>query len=194
MAKRKKMEFRPDPAGTGLLSKLYVTPSQRKKLLKWTLYGLLCVAVLVVQDVILSRLSLFGGTVDLTPSVIMLVCILEGAQSGSVFALAASIVYLYSGSAPGTYCILFVTVPAILAAIFRQNYLRRGFSANWLCTAVATLMYQMGVYFLALFFGNTYPERVTAFLMNAVLAAVVLPVVYPVFGAVGKIGGETWKE
>lgn len=188
------MEFRPDPAGSDLLSKLYVTPSQRRTILKWTLHSLLCVALLVVQDVMLSSVSLFGGTVDLTPCAIMLVCVLEGAQSGSVFALAASVVYYYSGSAPGTYCVLFVTGAAVLAAIFRQNYLRRGFSSTWLCTAVAMLAYQMGVYGVALFFGNTYPRRVTAFLMNALLAAAVLPVVYPAFRTIGKIGGETWKE
>lgn len=188
------MDFRPDPTGSGLLSKLYITPSQRKTILKWVLYSALCVAVLVVQDVALSRMSLFGGIVDLTPCVIMLVCVLEGAESGGVFALLASVFYLYSGSAPGTYCILLVTVPAVVAAAFRQNYLRRGFGAHWLCTVIPGLVYQLGVYGIGVFFGRTYPERITAFLMNILLAALVLPVVYPAFGAVSKIGGETWKE
>lgn len=194
MAKRKQRDFRPDPTGAGLLSKLYITPSQRKTILKWALYSALCVAVLVVQDVVLGRVSLFGGTVDLTPCVIMLVCVLEGTESGGVFALLASLFYLYSGSAPGAYCIVLVTVPAILAAAFRQNYLRRGFGAHWLCTVVPALVYQLGVYGIGVFFGQTYPERITAFLMNVLLAALALPVVYPAFGAVSKIGGETWRE
>ena len=191
---RKKIEFRPDPSGSGLLSKLYITPGQRRTILKWTLYSLLCVAVLVVQDVILSRLRLFGAVVDLTPCVIMLVCVLEGAQNGSVFTLAASVFYLYSGSAPGAYCIVLLTVSAVVAAVFRQNFLRRGFSAHWLCTVGATFVYQFGVFVMGLFLAQTHPGRVGTFGMNALLAAVVLPAVYPAFEAIGKIGGETWKE
>lgn len=191
---KKKLEFRPDPAGSGLLSKIYITPTQRKIFAKWALYSALCVAVLVVQDVVLSRLKLFGGMVDLTPCVIMLVCVLEGAQSGGVFALCASVFYLYSGSAPGTYVLVLITIPGILAVIFRQNFLQRSFSANWLCTAAATFLYQLGVYTMGVFLTHTYPSRIGAFFMNALLAVAVLPVIYPAFRAVSKIGGEKWKE
>lgn len=194
MAKKKKLDFRPDPTGTGLLNKLYITPTQRKKIYRWTLYSILCVALLVVQDVILSRLRLYGGSVDIAPCAIILVCVMEGAESGGVFALAASIFYLYSGSAPGAYCVALITLPAILAAIFRQNFLRRGFGSHWMCTAMAATVYQMGVFAVGLFMGYTYPQRVLSFVINGALALAALPVVYPIFGVISKIGGETWKE
>lgn len=191
---KKKLQFRPDPERSGLLSKLYITPTQRRKIAKWLLYSLLCVAVLVVQDVVLSRVRLFGGMVELVPGVIMLVCMLEGAENGGVFALCASLFYLYSGSAPGTYVLVLITVPAILAVIFRKNFLQRGFSANWLCTAAAAFVYQLGVYVMGVFLTNTYPGRIGVFLTNALLASAVLPLLYPAFRAVAKIGGEKWKE
>ena len=191
---KKQLQFRPDPTGAGFWSKLYIPQSQRKKIDRWTLYSLLCIAILVVQDVVLSQLKLFGGMVDLTPCVIMLVCVMEGADNGSVFALLASIFYLFSGTAPGAYCILLITFLGVVAAMFRQNFLRRTFGSFWLCNTVVTFLYQISVYSIALFLGQTYAARAGAFAMNAVLASSVLPVVYPVFGAIYKIGGETWKE
>ena len=103
---RKKQEFKPDPEGTGLLSKLYITPAQRLTALKWALYGALFLAVLVVQDVILSRLTLFGGRADLTSAVILLICVIEGADSGGIFALLASVFYVLAGTAPGEYAVV----------------------------------------------------------------------------------------
>ena len=47
---KKKYEFKPDPAGSGTLSKLYLTRKQRQSVLKWALYGLLCLAALILQD------------------------------------------------------------------------------------------------------------------------------------------------
>jgi hypothetical protein len=191
---KKKQQFRPDSEQTGLLSKLYITPTQRRKIVKWLLYSLQCVAVLVVQDVALSRIKVFGGMVDLTPSAIILVCMLEGAESGGVFALCASLFYLYSGTAPGSYALVLITVGGILAVIFRKNYLQRSFRANWLCAAAATFVYQLGVYAMGVFLTNTYPSHISAFLMNGLLASAALPLLYPAFRATAKIGGEKWKE
>ena len=191
---KKKLEFRPDPNGTGILSKLYITPRQRKKLLKWALYGLLCVAVLVTQDVILSRLTLFGGMAELTPCAIVLICLMEGAESGGVFALAASVFYLFSGTAAGSYCVALITVPAVLAAVFRSNFLRRSFSSYWLCASVAILIYQMGTFLMGLFLARTHMARIVAFAVTLALSVVTMPVLYPLISLIGKIGGEEWKE
>ena len=191
---RKKVEFRPDSTGASLISKLYITPSQRKKLYRWLSYSAICIALLVIQDVILWKVEFLGGTVDVVPAAIILVCVMEGAEAGGVFALWASIFYYYSGSAPGAYCIALLVLPAVAVAMFRQSYLRRGFVSHWLCTAVATAVYQMGVFAMALFFGNTFFSHWLSFLMNAALGLLALPVVYPLLNMVSQIGGDKWKE
>jgi len=191
---KKKLQFRPDRMESSLWSKLYITKQQRKTILKWALYGALCIGTLVVQDVILGRFHLFGGTVDITPMLLMMICVLEGAEVGGVFTLATSVFYYYSGSAPGTYCILFLTCLGILAAMFRQNFLQRSFSAHWICTAVVGFAYQIAVCCMGLFLTHTHPGRVTAFLMNGLLGAAALPLLYPALTAIGKIGGTPWKE
>lgn len=191
---KKKVEFRPDSTGSSLISKLYITPSQRKKLYRWLSYSAICIALLVIQDVILWRFGLLGGIIDIVPAAIILICVLEGAESGGMFALCASIFYYYSGSAPGAYCIALMVLPAVAVAMFRQSYLRRGFWSHWMCTAVAVFVYQMGIFAMALFFGNTFFSHWLSFVMNAALALAVLPVVYPLLNTVSQIGGDKWKE
>ena len=191
---RKKYEFQPDPTGSDVWNKLYITPLQRKRALKWSLYGLICVAALILQDTFLGRVRILGGFVDLAPCAIVLICILQGAESGGAFALAASAVYVFSGSAPDTLCIALLTVYSVLMAMFRENYLRRSFSSAWLCAAGAMMLYEVSVWAVGVFFGMTYPERIRVFATSGVLSSAVMPLLYPLLSQVGKIGGELWKE
>lgn len=191
---RKKVEFRPDSPGAGLLSKLYITPRERRILCRWLAYSAVCIAVLVLQDVILCRFRLLGGIIDLTPAVILLVCVMEGAESGGIFALCAAIFYYHSGSAPGAYCIALLVLPGVAAALFRQSFLRRGFWSHWLCAFTAGMGYQLGVYLLAMFFGNTRWTHGLSFGMNGLLGGAALPLLYPLLVRISQIGGEKWKE
>ena len=99
----RKEEFREDKPRSGLLSKLYLTQKQRLQLLKWALYALVLVVLSVVQDVLLSRFSIFGTTTELVPCGIFLIVVAEGMETGSVFSLIAACCYLFSGSAAGNY-------------------------------------------------------------------------------------------
>ena len=97
MAKR--YEFKQDRQGTGFFSKLYLTPKQRRSILRWGLYALLLLVLSVVQDVMLCRIRVYGATTDLVPCGIILICVLEGAQKSCIFALIASAVFLFAGGA-----------------------------------------------------------------------------------------------
>lgn len=194
MARKKRYEFRPDKQSDDILGKLLLTRQQFQKLLRWVLLSALCLAGLVLQDVVMSRFRLFGATTDLVPLLIFAVCILQGGESGCIFALVASLIYHFSGSAPGPHCIVLITFLAVLAAIIRQAYLCKGFSALMLCSSLCMVLYEMGVFFIGLFLKQTYSQRFSIFLLTAAMTLVCLPAVYPLALSIGKIGGETWKE
>lgn len=187
----KKYEFKPDKPRSGFISKLFLTQKQRRSLLKWSLYALVLVALSVVQDVLLSRFRLWGGTTELVVCGIFLVCVLEGVEKGSVFALAAAFCYLFSGSAAGYYSVVFITVLAVLVTAFRQNYLQQGFVAALLCAAMAMLLYEVAVFLITVFLGLTRWGAFPGFLITAGLSLLAVPVLYPVFLS---IGGNTWNE
>ncbi len=190
----KKYEFKPDRTGTSFLSRLHLTDKQRKALLKWFLYALLLLVLSLLQDVLLCRFRLFGATSELVPCCIFLICVLEGTETGSLFALIASLLYLFSGTAPGTYAMVFITALGIFAAMFRQSYLQKGFAAAMLCTALAMGLYEIGVFAIGVFLGLTYFGRLGGFLITAALSLLAAPVLYPVLRAIGTIGGEAWKD
>lgn len=191
---RKKHEFRPDTFREDILGKLLLTRKQTQRLLRWVLFSAVCLAGLIIQDVVMSRFTIFGTTTDLVPCFILAVCILQGAESGCVFALISSMIYCFSGSAPGIFAIPLITVIAVLTAIFRQAYLRKGFFTMLLCTAVALLLYEMGTFFIGVFLGSTIMSRLTAFVVSTGITLATVPIVYPILLSIGKIGGETWKE
>jgi len=187
-------EFKPDSKPFNLLKWLYLTKLQRLQILKWTLYAVSCIFLLVVQDVIMCRLTIFGGTTDLCVSAILLICVLEGTETGSIFALIASTIYFFSGSAPGAYSIALISFLGIGATMFRQLCWHRNFSSTVLCAGIAMMVYELAVFVVGLMMRLTLFSRIGVFAMTGVLSWVVMLPLYPLFYTIGKIGGNTWKE
>ena len=191
---KKKYEFRPDKERSGTLNKLYITKKQRTKILKWLLMCTMLVAISVIQDVIMSRITILGAHTDLLACAILLACIMLDPEIGSVFVLVSSSLFYFSGSAPGPYVIVLLTVLGILVAILRQSYLRYSFVSIALCTAAAVMVYELMLFAIGLFLGYTTVARLSNFCMTGVLSLACVPLLYPIFAAIRKIGGESWKE
>lgn len=190
----KKQEFRPDKPQTSWLSYLVLTRQQQKKLLKWLLYSLLLLTVSVVQDVLLSSVRLFGATTELVPCAIFLICLMEGAQSSCIFALVASLLYLFSGTAAGPYSMVAITFLSVGICIFRQTFLQEGFFVAVICCATAMIVYELVNFAFGLFLTFTPLSRIFGFLTTAILSLVAVPVLYPVLKAIRQIGDYSWKE
>ena len=191
---RKRYEFKPDREGPDLLSHFSLTKKQQQNLLKWSLYGIVLMLLSVLHDCILFEMRLFGSTTDLVPCAIIAICVLEGAEGGSSFALMASLLFYASGSSCGVHAIPVLTFCALGAAIFRQNYLQKGFAATVLCTGVATTLYEVAAFAVALVLGQTFMGRFTIILVMSGLSTAAISLLYKIFIAIGKIGGDSWKE
>ena len=193
MAKRK-YEFKPDNLRATLANKLYLTPKQRLTILRWFLFVVLLIVASVLQDVILCRFQLFGATTDLVPCVIILSCMIMGANTSAIFVLLAALGYQASGSAPGYYVVPLIVFLSLLLSLFRESFLRKTFSSVMLSAGVAVLVYEMLLFVVGLVLGNTRPDRWIVFLITGGLSLVSLPILYPIVKTIAKIGGELWKE
>lgn len=191
---RKKYDFRPDKPRMDLLSKLYLTPTQRRNLLRWVLYAVLLVVLSLLQDVVLCRMNIFGATTDLVPCAILLICVQLGADGAAIFALIAAAIYQFSGTAPGYYVIALIPLLGLTAALLRQGYFRKSFSSTMLCACMAVLLYEMSVFGFGLLFDNTIPSKAYRFLVTGALSLLSYPIVYPITGAIERIGEKAWKE
>ncbi len=190
----KKYEFKPDKPRSGLLSKLFLTQSQRKILLKWTLYALVLLGLSVLQDVLLCNVRLFGATTELVPCGIFLICLAEGSERGSIFTLVAACLYLFSGTAAGYYCIVFIPVYGLVVTCLRQAFLQKSMASTMLCVGVAMVFYELSVFFMGLFLSMTTFGRIGGFLLTALMTLVFAPIIYPIIQSISNIGGEAWKE
>ena len=148
----------------------------------------------LVQDVLLSQVRIFGATTELIPCAIFVICILEGSQRGSVFALIAALCYLFSGTAPGVYSMVTITFLGVGSTLLRQVFLQDRFSSCMLCTLGATVLYQLGNFVFGLILGLTVPDRFFGFVITAVLSLLVVPLIYLVTKAIYRIGDQIWNE
>lgn len=191
---RRKHEFKPDRTEPGALKKLYLTRLQRLRLLKWSLMGLALLVLSLVQDAVLSRISIYGATFDLMACGILLGCMLFQPDTAVVFALVSSTVYYFSGTAPGVYCIALLTALGVLICIFRRSYLRRCFSTVFFCVGVGLMAYKLAIFVICLFLSSTTFGRIGVFVVSGLLSVAAIPALYPVLTAISNIGGEAWKE
>ena len=191
---RAKIEFRPDKQELTWVKSLYMTRQQRLKLLKWTLYTVICLLLLVIQDVVMSRFSIFGTTTDLAACVILLITILEGSETGSLFVLIASLLYFFSGSAPGAFCIASLSFLGIFTALLRQMYWRRNAASIILCAGAALMVHELVCFTAGMAMGFTIFSRLGLFAIKGLLSWLVMLPLYPLVYTIGKIGGQTWKE
>ena len=192
--KRKVYEFKPDRQGTSFFKRLYMTRLQRRQILKWFSLAALCVLLLTVQDVMMSQIRISGATTDLAVCAIFLIGLYEGTENGSLFALIASIVYLFSGSSPGAQCIALISCTTVGLNLLRQIYWRRSSGSILLCTCTAITIYEMLNFLFGIFVGSTIWDRFGVFVLVAVFTCITALPLYPLVKLISKIGGGTWKE
>lgn len=197
MAKKRRkrsIEFKPDPQTATWVKTFHLTIQQRLQLAKWALYILTIVLCLVVQDVIMSRIRLFGATTDLAVCAILLITVIEGTDTGSLFVLIASTLYYFSGSAPGAYVIALMSFLGVAAVLLRQLYWHRSKGSIVLCTGIALMLYEIGLFVVGIANGLTLPSRLIYFILTGVYSCLALIPLYSVIYKIGLIGGNTWKE
>ena len=190
----KDYDFLPDEDSSGNFDKLLPSQGQRFGLLRWTLFGVLVLLALLVQDSLVYLLDIYGAGADLVPCVIIMIAALQGAEAGSLFSLITALLFYYSGSAPGPYVVAMIPILAVFVAIFRQARLRRGFFSILLATAMGMLLYELALFGWGLFWKLTTPNRFSSAMLTAAMSLAALPIAYPIARAISKIGGEPWKE
>lgn len=187
-------DFKPDRNTATWAKTTRLTELQRLRLIKWVLYIFTCIMCLVVQDVILSQIPLFGACTDLPVCAMLLITVLEGTEVGSVFLFCASLFYFFSGSAPIPMCISLLTCIGVLATVFRQMYWHRSKGSILMCTMIALTVYEMSLFVAGLLQELTVFSRIGSFVLTSIYSCLLLIPLYSLIYKIGLIGGNTWKE
>ena len=194
LALRPKPDFKPDSEKVDILKVLHLTQVQRDKYLKWGLYIALIVVLCMIQDVIMSQVSIFGATTDLAVCAILLITVIEGIEVGSLFVLIASCLFYFSGSSPGPMSVGIMTFLGIGACLFRQMYWHRNQASIVLCAGLALMLYELGNFIVGIATDLTRWDRLGVFVTTGLLSIAVMIPLYALINRIGQIGGNTWKE
>lgn len=189
-----KAEFKPDSEEFSLLKMLHLTQVQRDRLLKWGLYIGIIVLLLMIQDVIMSQVTIFGATTDLAVCIILLITVIEGVETGSIFVLLASCFFYFSGSSPGPVSVGLLCFLGIGACLFRQMYWHRNQGSIVLCAGLALMLYEIGTFIVGVATELTRWDQLGDFLVTGALSILVMIPLYSLINRIGQIGGNTWKE
>lgn len=190
---RRKYEFQPDRPQTSILEKLSLTKRQRQTVLRWILHGLLVLILSLIQDVILCRMNIFGATTDLVPGAIFTLCVLLGCERGCVFALIAGALFAFSGMGPGFHAIALIPVIGIGLSMLQQTLLRKSTSSDFLAVTAAIMVYELIIFLVGVSMGETALFRVVSAVATGVMTVICSFVLYPIFAAIEKIGGNPWN-
>lgn len=174
-----------------MLDKLYITPRQWLRILRWALYAVLFVTVMMVQTVVLGNRTVFGIHPDLVPIVITCVCLREGAERGGLFALLASLFWCLSGTDSGSICILVLTVLPVLgcllcSALFTNRYLSC-LLFSFLTLACEQILIFTVKYFLDGIAGELFLQQLVPCVLVSILTQ---PLLYWLVKCIGKIGAS----
>ncbi len=192
--RRNESEFKPDATSATWLKTVRMTRQQRLRLTKWLTYVLSLILAVVLQDVLLSQIRLFGAAPELVVSMILLITVMEGSEVGSLFVLIASVLYFYTGTAPGAYTIGLLCFLGIGVTLTRQMYLNRNKASMVLCAGGAAFVYEICIFAVGIFSELTRWERFGSFLMAGIYNFLLMIPLYPLIFKIGQIGGNTWKE
>jgi len=192
--RRASLDFKPDVQRGTWIKTAKLTKLQQLRLARWMLYVLTVIGCLVLQDVLMSQFSIFGATTDLPACGILLITVMEGTEIGSIFVLIASTLYYFSGNAPTAFCIALLTAFGIGATLFRQLFWHRSKGSIILCSGIALVLYELGLFVVGIGSGLTHWGRLPSFALTAVFSCLVLIPLYSLIYKIGLIGGNTWKE
>ena len=176
--------------GIPLLKYVHLTRLQWQGILKWSLYGLLTLLVLLLQTVVLSKLPVWGAKLTPLPALIVCVCVREGPEKGGVYAILATLFWCLSGADYGNLSVAVIPVGAILSAVLCRAVLTLRFLPTALCCLAVTLLNATVIFAFKLILPPTV--ALSGFwrllLPGAALSMAFVPVHYVLVKLISRIG------
>lgn len=170
------------------MNKLHITRKQWICFLKWLAYAVMFVLTLTLQGTILSRFTILGTKLNLIPCLIICVALIEGTESGGVFALCTSVVWALSGGDYGVLAIVLLTACAIFCAWLCRAFLHNTLLPCVFCCFGTQLLSESCIFLLRLFLGSVAPmQYLLVLLPGVVLSMVGCPVFYYLSRLITKI-------
>ena len=161
-----------------------------RNLIKWALYSLAFLLVLLLNTAALGSRTFFGAKLSLVPVYVTCVACREGHEKGGLFALAAGLFWSLSGAAGGAMFVLMLPVAAVVSGYFTATYLSRTLLPAMAGCLLALVLCEGGIYLLRLYMAQPLPSDAAALLgIQIACSMVTAPLFWWLTRLIGKAGG-----
>ena len=173
-----------------LLKHLHLTTLQWLGILKWFLYGLLTLLVLLLQTVLLSKLPVLGVKLVPLTALIVCVCVREGPEKGGLYAILSTLFWCLSGSDFGNISVAIIPIGVMLSAILCRAVLTLRLLPTALCCLAVMLVNDSAVFIFKLILPPTVAlDNYWRVLLPGVgLSMAFVPLHYALVKLIGRIG------
>ena len=173
-----------------MLKHVHLTKTQWKSILKWSLYALVYLLVLVLQGVVLGKLPVFGAKLSPLPLYLVIVCIREGPERGGLFVLLGTLLWYLSGADYGNLSLAILPIGSILAAILCRAVLTVRLMSTWVCCLLISLIHESLIFAFKLILppGISPDYYLRVLVPGVLLSLVTVPLMYFAAKAISRIG------
>ena len=154
----------------------------------WSLFGLLFVAVTVLQTVIFGDLRFWGVKISLIPVVIACIAMQLDHEQAAVFSIIAALVWQATGADGGSAGIVTLTVTGILVGYLCDAWFARRLPMAVVFCICAVMLHEGTVFLLKCYLEQADWSRWLQLPVQAALAIPACPVIYFAAKAIGKAG------
>lgn len=151
---------------------------------KWTAYGVVSLALMLLYTLTLRDLELWGVTAFLPPLLVAVVASMEDTRAGVIFGLVCGVLcdVTLAGTFPSVYTISF-TLAALVCSALAKSVLQPGVLCSIALTGLTFLIVD-GLNMLALFFKAraSFGVMLSVALRETVVSSLLLAVCHPVLG------------
>lgn len=173
-----------------MLDKLYITPRQWLRILRWGLYSLLFLLAMLTESSVFGRHTLLGVHPQLAAVVAVCVCFREEAERGGLFALLATLIWCLSGASYGSLNIAVFTIVPVAGTLVCRNILMKRFIPCLLTALAALLLQQLVIFALGYFLNGVGLRYLFVELLPCVGVSLLFqPLLYWLVSCISRIGG-----
>ena len=158
-------------------------------ILKWTLYAVLFLFSMLLQGIILPRMTISGIALCAVPVCVVCIAVQEGVEHSALFALLAGTVFCLSGVDCGPLYIVTLTLSAVLAGALCDRYYTRSFVPALLLSLLGLTICEGLAFLFRIYIGVVAPALWQTVLLPEILLSVLdFPLFYLGAWAVSRIG------
>lgn len=167
--------------------------TKRNWMIKWSLYGVGLLFVLLMQIFITDRIIIFGVRPILIPLAVVIVAAFEGTVGGAGFGLYAGILSFAAFYEANIPLIIIYPVIGLLTGLIAEYIIQSNLVCSFLCSLGYLALFELWNIVVQLFGGTSFPLLLRVAIPEMIYSILLFFLLYLLFRAIFRRVGGIWS-